>query len=386
MTDTVLFARGTLDARAAVLARASVVMLGIACGVWSLRTHGFDEGAADALVGLVAAAAVVAAPRWPVVGACLGLLDYAVNGPSPALFFVTILLTARARRRPGVLLAAATVIALILGAVDVGWSAPTFWEAVRIAAVMVLLPGQIGLVLRSGVARAQLRHERDEERARALELDRQNAEISARLALARQLHDGLGHQLSLVVLGLSGVDGLLGKDDEQARELLANVQSLGRQAMSDLRDAVVGTGTADARPGSPAGPTVKELLTTVVERADRAGIDVTLRCQGDVRVGAAARDLLGRVATEGITNIAKHAPGATATVTLAERTGTAHLDVTNTRPPGPVPPTPASGTGLRALEESIVAAHGTMDSGPTADGGFRLAVTFPTTGDEKETT
>jgi signal transduction histidine kinase len=378
VTDPVPLGPGALDSRGSWLARAALLGLALACAAVSYRQHPFDDGAVASLIGLLAAASLVVAPVLPVAAAAAGLVDLALNGPSTALFFAAAILTARVRRRPVLTLA---VVAVVAAAASVGegrWSVTTWWQAALVAGDNVLLPGTIGLVVRGAAARVALAGSRDAARLRALELDRQNAEMTTRLQIARAMHDGLGHKLSLIVLGLSGVDGLLGKDDERARALLNDVQTMGRDAMTELRDTVLASGSAGpVEPGADR-PGPLDALATIVDRARRAGIDVTLEADPTVLLDAPTRELVERAVTEGLTNVAKHAPGARSVVRIDPGPdGVVRLEVGNDRPPAPVPVVPASGTGLSALRESVEHAGGALVAGPTGAGGYLLSVTVP---------
>jgi signal transduction histidine kinase len=365
-----------LDVRTTRFGWGGLGVIALATAGWSLGQHGFDLSDPGAVAGLVASAGLLLAPRWPILAAALALADFALNWPAAALFFASIIFATRVRRRAELAVAGLFVVALAVALLFPAPREPGAWSALVASTEAVLIPGMLGLVIRASVTRMQLRRERDNERLRVLLLDQENAEMSTRLQIAHELHDGLGHRLSLIVLGLSGVDGLLGKDDEKARVLLQDVQTLGHEAMTELRDTVLGSAPASAAHRADA----RDGVATIVDRARRAGVDITLRADGSVDLDEAGRELVERVVTEGVTNVAKHAPGAQTVVRLGSLpAGGALVEVVNSRPGGHPPDVPTSGTGLSALRADVAGAGGTLEAGPVPAGGYRLALTVPGT-------
>ena len=121
-------------------------------------------------------------------------------------------------------------------------------------------------------------------------------------------------------------------------------------------------------------------METLVARAATGGLDVTLRSEGE-QTGLApdVADAVAHVVQEGLTNVLRYAGGAAVTVRVRGEAETVRVEVCN----GPAQHDPAlagagTGNGIRGLRERAGACGGSVTSGPTPDGGWRLAATLPT--------
>ncbi|MFJ9040854.1 sensor histidine kinase [Streptomyces sp. NPDC102406] len=222
--------------------------------------------------------------------------------------------------------------------------------------------------------------------ARAEQLEREHrivadrARLRERARIAQDMHDSLGHELSLIALragALQVAPGLTETHRTAAAEL--------RAAASDATDRLHGIigllreEDDEPAPLAPAGESVEEL----VERASGSGLRVRL-------VGAPAPEdrTTYRVVQEALTNAAKHAPGAPVVVETHHGPAETTLTVTTYAPtptPGPTPPHPhprgsgtGTGTGLLGLHARVTALGGTFEAGPHKDG-FRVTAKLPTT-------
>lgn len=202
--------------------------------------------------------------------------------------------------------------------------------------------------------------------------------LRERARIAQEMHDSLGHDLSLIALRAA------------ALEVAADLDPRHRAAAGDLR-ASVATATerlheiigllredGGASTTRPAGESVADL----VDGAREAGMAVRLAATPDTaelpaRVGHAAH----RVVREALTNAARYAPGAAVEVRLGRAGDRIEVAVVNAPPPaGPLPGPPSHGSGLLALAERVRLAGGSLDAGPLADGGFAVRVRLPVTG------
>src|SRR6478609_2672589 len=190
MADVGLTDLDALGRRARRLTRAAVAALTLVCLAWVAVVR-VPEGALPAVGGVVATLGFLASTRVPVVAVAVGLVDLALFGPDPALFLSSIVLTLRSADRPVLRLAVASVAGFVAVHVGPAWLTADRWDATLTASVLVLTPGLVGLALRWRSARERLRGELADERVRAAELDVRNAEISTRLQIAREMHDGL---------------------------------------------------------------------------------------------------------------------------------------------------------------------------------------------------
>ncbi|GCD46248.1 two-component sensor histidine kinase [Streptomyces paromomycinus] len=196
-----------------------------------------------------------------------------------------------------------------------------------------------------------------------------------RLRFSRDLHDLLGHTLSVIVVKAEAVRRLAPRDLDAALAQTADIEAVGRQALTEIREAVTGY-----REGS---------LSTELDRArsalEGAGIEPVVRQSGPP-LPPQASALLGWVVREGVTNTVRHS-GATR-CEIEVRTDAAgdraRLTVTDDGH-GPAPaatPPVTGGTGLKGLTERLAAAGGTLDTGPDGRRGFRLVAELPLGGEE----
>ncbi len=194
-----------------------------------------------------------------------------------------------------------------------------------------------------------------------------------RARIAAELHDVVAHAISLMVVQAGAGQRLAVSEPELADEALSVIATAARQAEEDL-DRLAGLLAPDST-----GPDEDLLLVQeIVERAEAAGLPVTLRLEGDsgaVR-GIVAHTAL-RVVQEGLTNALRYAPGAPVNVTL--RTGAADLDLTvaNAAPASETHLELGSGYGLTGLRERVAACGGTLQAGPDGDGGWRVDARLP---------
>jgi signal transduction histidine kinase len=209
-------------------------------------------------------------------------------------------------------------------------------------------------------------------RRRLIRSERDRAVREARADIAREMHDVLGHRLSL----LSVHAGALEFNPKASKEDIASaakvIRESAHQALQDLREVIgVLRAPVDELPQPKLGD-----LPDLVAESRTAGMRVDL----EENVAATVPDRIGRPAyriiQEALTNARKHAPGTDVRVCLAGAPGEElTIEVRNTQPAKPG--TPGSGKGLIGVAERIELAKGTLEHGPTADGGWRVAACLP---------
>ena len=244
--------------------------------------------------------------------------------------------------------------------------------------IVVLLPALLGhyvASLNERLERAEREQHRLAEQARAEE----------RVRLAAEMHDVVTHRISLMVLqaGAIGVTAT----DTATKEAAEDLRAAGCQALEELRDLVgvlrSSTGaTAEElmlpRAGGQAGvPDFAELFA----ESESVGVTVTLDQRGDPSL---ASPVVGRTAyrivQESLTNVRKHAPGATALVRLSYSCDQVQLTVRNSAPRVRADAgltASGSGSGLLGLRQRVELVSGTLTSGPVDDGGFQVDATLP---------
>lgn len=199
----------------------------------------------------------------------------------------------------------------------------------------------------------------------------QQAVEKERLRFSRDLHDLLGHTMSVIVVKSEAARRLAPRNLDAALTQIADIESVGRQALTEIREAVTGY-----REGS---------LATELDRASSAlsaaAVDPVV-----VRSGAPlapqTEALLGWVVREAVTNVVRHSGATRCEITVNSTTEHARLTITDNgdgEPRSPFsPPLPGiGGTGLKGLTERLAAAGGSLQAGPSARGGFTVAAELP---------
>jgi signal transduction histidine kinase len=242
--------------------------------------------------------------------------------------------------------------------------------------------GVSGLAVASAALGLMIRQRREllrslEDKAARLERERdQQAALGAaaeRARIAREMHDIVSHNLTVMIALADGARYTLESGTEQAAGAIERVSVTGRQALVEMR-RLLGVLREDSEPGPLEPQPTLERLDDLLARVDAAGIPVTVALDGELADLAPGVQLaLFRVAQEALTNTLKHASRpTTAHLELRRRGAEVELDVTNSGDSrtGEVPS--AGGRGLRGMRERAHAYGGELDVGPTDDGGWRV--------------
>jgi signal transduction histidine kinase len=212
--------------------------------------------------------------------------------------------------------------------------------------------------------------------ARALtevRLRTEQAQMEAREAVAREMHDVLGHRLSLLSVHAGALEYRPDAPAEDVARAARVIRESAHQALQDLREVI---GVLRAPVGELPQPGVADIPELVAE-SRRAGMDVELR----PGVTGAPPDTVGRtayrVAQEALTNARKHARGASVTVVVGGSAGSGlTVEIVNSAPVDPQP-VRAPGQGLAGLAERVGLAGGRLEHGRTDAGGWRVAAWLP---------
>jgi signal transduction histidine kinase len=187
--------------------------------------------------------------------------------------------------------------------------------------------------------------------------------------MARELHDVLAHTLSALSLQLEALDTLMSASVSSSAELREQL---------DITKQLVHTGLQDARGTVRA---LREDVPPLDRQLEKLAAEwgATLQVAGLPRqLGPDVSLALHRAAQEGLTNVVKHAPGASTEIRLAFNDHTVTLSVTNGPPTGP--PSPISSTGggygVQGIEERLLLVGGRAEGGPIGDG-WRLVAEAP---------
>jgi signal transduction histidine kinase len=277
------------------------------------------------------------------------------------------------------------IVAAVIGAVAVSqpWAGGTLSEqASRFATIapIVLLPGAVGVYVRTRALLLIALRDRAERAEAERELLARDAVLVERTRIAREMHDAVGHRVSLMVLQAGAIEMAAG-GRERVEQLAGQVQTAGRQALEELRQMVGvlrGEGVDDDAPLGPQ-PGLTDLPALVVQ-AKEAGmsVDLALPPEGLDGADAVTGRAAYRIAQEALTNAGKHAPGAAVRLVVERPAGQVVVRVVNGPSQRPADDPPGGGFGLVGLAERVRTLGGRLTAEPRLDGGFLVEAVLPT--------
>ncbi len=331
----------------------------------------------DVSLCLAGALSLLLRRRWPIGLAVLMILASTLV-PSLGAAGGLALFNVAVHRRPAV--------SLSLGAVAMAscmvqfWLYPVadvpngYWIAVTLTALACLVLVAWGIVVRT---RRQLMASLTERAVRAESEQQLRVEQGQRLErerIAREMHDALGHRLSLLSMHAGALEFRPDMPSAELSRAAGVIRSSARDCVDDLREIVGVLRSQHTADGPRRG--IAELGELVVE-SRAAGMEIELEVAAEL---GAVPDSIGRhayrIIQEGLTNAQKHAPHQAVRVAVSGAAGTGlSVEMSNRLEPGAAGP--GSRVGLIGLAERASLAGGRFEHGPTADGEFRLACWLP---------
>lgn len=336
----------------------------LVAGLFLEATRVLDASASDwvVLLGALAVGAPLVLAWWrPLpavalawVGAAgfarlVAPLDGTLSGPAFALV-AAFAVAALSPRRPAVV---GLVLCLLGQVVGVGTD-DSFGTA-----VLVLLSWLGGLAVNEGSRLVEQSRANTELLTRQEAVSAARAVVEERLRLAREIHDAVGHSLTVVALQAGAARRLAGSDPERAQEVMRTVAAVARSGVTSLA-----SGEQDAD------------LVGLVERVRATGLEVEADLAGADLLEPAQRAVALRVVQEGLTNVLRHAPGARASVAVRPRGDIVEVAVSNSAP-SVTGSGPGTGRGLVGVAERVRAAGGASTWGSLPDGGFGVRAQLP---------
>jgi signal transduction histidine kinase len=321
---------------------------------------------------------LVAAPLMGAFAAWQAILDGDLleNSVTPivtlplAVYSMGVLLD---RRRSAVVFG--VTLALLCIAVAAGG------EASLDAFVFVLLiaggPYLVGRIVNARIQLARelrdkaIRLERDQEEKQKLAVAEERARI------AREMHDVVAHNVSVMVVQASAARRMIDHDPNRAREALSSVEQTGREALAEMRRMLDVLRVEDERAALAPQPSIDE-LEALIELAREAGLQVELEVEGERRRVSSGVDLSAfRIVQEALSNTIKHAGAANARVRL--RFGDDEMEVDVVDDGHGVRPRDENGKGhgLVGMRERVAMLGGRLEAGYRANGGFEVRATLP---------
>ena len=258
-------------------------------------------------------------------------------------------------------------------------------DAIAVGSIMFAGPSLIAWVFGDSMRYRRAYYTSLEDRAARLEAERdaqaQVAAAAERARIARELHDVVAHNVSVMVVQADGASYALGSDPDRARQALAAIASTGRQALTEMR-RMLGVlrrdedGTEPERAPLPGIGQLGELL----EQTRATGLAVSFTVEGvpqPLPDGAALAAY--RIVQESLTNTRKHGgPRATAQVTLRYLEDALLLRITDDGRGGAAA-SDGAGHGLTGMRERVAIYGGWVQAGPRPSGGYQVTARLPLT-------
>lgn len=252
------------------------------------------------------------------------------------------------------------LILLILLNVVAGWLVHFSWTGIGKSIVFVIAVGYVVRAITWSLTIRRELHQAREEIARL-------AVMNERLRIARDLHDLLGHSLSLIALKSELAGRLLTMAPERAATEVGDIEQVARTTLQEVRQAIT----------NYRQPTLASEIQGAQEILAAAGI--VYNYEGDEKIihtfPATIEAALGWVIREGVTNIIKHSRAQHCTLSISQQPHAIRLVLTND---GPLASSTIQGNGLNGIAERVAAQGGLYEAGPGLKDGFRLTVSLPT--------
>jgi signal transduction histidine kinase len=354
-----------------------VLVVQIAAGVLSSwhHQHRVNLAPLDWLALVAGPIALVERRRHPVGVLCVTFA--ATLGPSGAAgAYLSLIIAFFVAATQGHRQAAWTTI--VAGYVWSAWLGPLAYGDKVASAAFALVLGAWLVVLVIVAEAVRMTRQRRADATAAQEIEAQRRASDERLRMARELHDVIGHNISLINFQAGvGLD-LWTRRPEQAYEALSAIKAVSKEALGELR-VMLGAlrQDEDEVPRSPFPGLAR--LDELVELTRQAGLGVRIEVVGQPCSLPAGVDLAAyRIVQESLTNVARHAPGAEATVRVCYEEREVVVEILN----GPASGRggtggPGTGLGIAGMRERATALGGQFSAGPQPNGGFAIRAHLP---------
>jgi signal transduction histidine kinase len=350
-----------------------------------LTSHGLLKTPGIGLAAAVTTAAIAIRFRWPLVAVIVAFGGWIAE-------------TALGMHSgdPIIPVVAALLVIYAVGSRTQGWR---FWAGGALAAVgmatqfllreppgadlalAVAMPA-VGLLIGRGLGVLRFESDVFQERADALEREQDErigvAIAAERSRIARELHDVIGHSISVMGLQAGAVRRRLHQDQQRERDTLLAVEQTGREAVGEMH-RLLGLLRAEPDEISSPNPSLRQIDRLIGEMRE-AGLSVELSVEGSLDRVSPGPDLAGyRIVQEALTNVLKHAPASHTAVVVRRSSQEIELEVADDGA-GVVAPVARNGHvghGLLGMRERTSLYGGALTAGPRAEGGFRVHARIP---------
>ncbi|MFE9304781.1 sensor histidine kinase [Streptomyces sp. NPDC006856] len=330
------------------------------------------------LMGFVPAIAVAMTLVRPVAafwGSMLAAIFCAILGseglwgPSAFIAQVVVMVVVAARTRPRTAVWMWTVT-LLFGLLLGGGNPSNTASLATLSAFALLV-----------VAVVQIRRDAEREvtvqrTVTAVERDRRTL-LEERTTIARELHDVVAHHMSVVAIQAEAAPYRVENPPPELEQAFVTIRENAVAALTELR-RVLGVVRAEDYEAPDAPQPTLAALDGLLDNVRETGLETEKVITGAVRELPQGVELSAyRIVQEALSNSLRHAPGASARVELGYVLGGLGLRVVNGPARGLVKPSPGAGHGITGMRERVAMLNGEMTAGPTADGGYEVAVFLP---------
>ncbi|MCA1668768.1 MAG: histidine kinase [Thermomicrobia bacterium] len=316
--------------------------------------------------------------RWPIPVFCLVALGGVIRGDVSGILIVAILIAtyslgAHGERTPSLvaLLIMVPLVAVAQSRTLYGILALIplypFFGGIWFAGQTIQSRERRAIALAGEITRLERGHAEETRAALAVE----------RRRIARELHDVVTHNVSVMVVQAGAARHVLSIAPEQAREALLAVEATGREALTELRHLLGLLSHDDGEDAALAPQPGIEQLPALVQRTRDAGLLVALRITGEAQTLPQGINLaVYRIVQEALTNALKHSGMACTEILLAYQPDGLAVVVAD-EGIGDAAATGAPGRGLVGMRERVALYGGTLDTGPRPEGGYTVRAWFP---------
>jgi signal transduction histidine kinase len=247
--------------------------------------------------------------------------------------------------------------------------------------LFTIVPAIAMYLVRRAVRDRQLRAEALAARAELLEREHElranQAVAEERARIARELHDLVAHNVSVMVVQAGAERHALPPGQDSTREALTSIEQAGRQALAEARRLLGMLRRNGEHEGLEPQPSVDQ-IDLLVEQIQRAGLPVELHIEGEPAPLPAGLDLCAyRIVQEGLTNALKHAGPAHASVSLHYAPRALDIDVVDDGRGPAAANGDGTGHGLIGMRERVALYGGSLETGPRDGGGFQIHAHLP---------
>jgi signal transduction histidine kinase len=367
-----------------LLSPAPVIAFGF-IGVVTVFFKGHEASPIHSRFGLLVAVAIglgalLIRRRHPFAALAIVLLDTAIVNVSPPLIpiaLIALLTIAMLRTRREAVVAAIVCAAVLLITPTLHGHGLTHPGDIISRLVSVGLAVALGLYLRARQDYFAGLHDRAERAERERELLARQAVADERVRIARELHDAVAHNVSLMVVQAQALEA--GGADAKTEPALRQIAGLGREALSEMR-RMLGVLRLDPSDGAERAPQPGVAdLDTLIDQVRQTGLDAALHVEGAPRTLSAGVELSAyRIVQEALTNVVRHAEAHSARVTLRYAPDALELQIVDDGVGPSADSNGDGGHGLVGMRERVALFGGELRTGRGPTGrGYQVRASLP---------